>query len=337
MKRILGRIALAGLAVFVLMAAGLSAVVSARWDRTFDVAEPRLVVSADPTAVELGRYLVYGPAHCAYCHTPMSDWPRIDAGEEVPLVGGWALDVPPGTFYTPNLTPDPETGIGRYTDGQLARMLRHNVRADGRAAFPVMEFQDLSDEDVAGLIAFLRAQPPVRNAVPDHALNFVGKALMAFVMRPSGPTGPPRPHSPADGPTIERGEYLANAVANCAGCHSPRNLLDGSYTGPRFSGGGGMPHDDDPSILLFPPNLTPDPRTGRMAGWSEEQFLARFRAGRVVDGSHMPWPLYGRMSDDDLRAIYRYLGSLEGVENDTGPVIQRKGGGAKVAGGHAGT
>src|SRR6185369_13982449 len=97
--------------------------------------------------------------------------------------------IPPGTFYTPNLTPDPKTGIGRRTDEQLVGMIRHSVRADGRAAVPFMEYNGLSDEDVVALISYLRSQPPVRNAVPAHQLNLMGKAVMAFMIRP--PTGLP--------------------------------------------------------------------------------------------------------------------------------------------------
>jgi mono/diheme cytochrome c family protein len=289
------------------------------------VAEPAVVVAPTPEAIERGQYLAFGPAHCAYCHAPLEQWTAIDAGEVVPLVGGWAFAIPPGTFYTANLTPDVETGIGRYTDAQLARMLRHNVRPDGRAALPVMEFQNLSDEDVAAVIAFLRSQPPVRNAIPEHELTLMGKAIMAFLIKPNGPEGTPPARSPAEAPTVERGEYLANSVAGCAGCHSPRNMMDGSYTGPRLSGGGPMPLDHDPSTLLVPPNLTPHEGTGWITSWTEDQFLARFRAGRLIEGSHMPWPLYGRMSDDDLRALYRYLRTLDGAENATGPLVQRAG------------
>ena len=81
-----------------------------------------------------GRYLAMGPAHCAYCHSMPGSWDAIDAGQEVPLAGGNSFRLPVGTFYTPNLTPDAETGIGRFTDGQLARMIRHGVTPDGRAA-----------------------------------------------------------------------------------------------------------------------------------------------------------------------------------------------------------
>jgi mono/diheme cytochrome c family protein len=294
----------------------------ARWDRTFDVAEPALRASADPALIERGRYLAYGPAHCAMCHTTQDQWPRLEAGETVPMTGGSPTRLPFGTIHTPNLTPDAETGIGRWTDGQLARMLRYGVRPDGRAAVPFMETQDLSDEDIVALLSFLRSQQPVHNAVPPHELNALGRMVMAYLIRPKGPSAPPPAESPPEEATVARGRYVANTVAGCVGCHTDRSMLDGSFTGPRFAGGLKMPMDDDPTRMFVTPNLTPDSATGHIYQWTEERFSARFRAGRVHAGSHMPWAPYARMSDTDLRAIYRYLRSLDPVRNETGPLIQ---------------
>jgi mono/diheme cytochrome c family protein len=321
-KRIVVRSLLAVLGALVMMAAGLAATAHARWDRTFDGPEPDLRSTTDPEMIERGRYLVYGPAHCSYCHTPPASWPRLDAGEELPLVGGYELHLPLGVLRSPNITPDPETGIGRYSDGQIARMLRHGIRPNGRVAFPIMEFQNLSDDDVVAVLSYLRSMEPVRNEVPDHDWNLVGKGLLAFAMRPAGPAAPPPATSP-DGISIERGSYLANSVANCAACHSPRNMMDGSYTGPRFSGGV-MEVDGRADMIFAVPNLTPDPRTGHIADWTEDRFVARFRAGPAYEGSHMPWNAYARMSDDDLRSIYRFLNSLDPVENATGAILQPK-------------
>ena len=95
--------------------------------------------------------------------------------------------------------------------------------------------------------------------------------------------------------------------------------------GPRLSGGTPTPLDGDATLLVTPQNLTPDPKTGHLTNWTEEQFVARFRQGKTVEGSHMPWGPFGRMSDDDLRAIYRYLMSLDPVERDTGPILRKNG------------
>lgn len=300
----------------------LGATVQARWDRTFDAPEAALQASTDPDVIAQGRYLAYGPAHCALCHSRQELWPAIEAGEEPAIAGGGVFVLPFGTFHSPNLTPDAETGIGRYTDAQLVRMLRHGIRPDGRVALPFMEFQNLSDADVVAIISFLRSQEPVHNRVPDHEVNAVGRAIYAFLLRPRGPEGTPPSAAPLEEATIERGDYLVNNVANCAGCHSQRNEMDGSYSGPRLAGGYWMPMDDDASRAYVTPNLTPDPETGAIHGWSEERFVERFRAGRVFASSHMPWGSFSKMSDTDLRAIYRYLNSVEPVHHVTGPSIQ---------------
>jgi mono/diheme cytochrome c family protein len=301
---------------------GLGAIGQARWDRTFDVPEPELRASADAELIARGRYLAYGPAHCASCHTLQDAWPAIEAGEEPPMSGGNEFKLPFGTFRAPNITPDSLTGIGRLTDGQLARMLRSGVRHDGRAALPFMEFQNLSDEDVVAILSFLRSQAPVDNAVPPHQLNGLGKVVFSFLIAPKGPASGPPARPPAEAPTVERGEYLANAVANCAGCHSQRSHLDGSYTGARLAGGAVMPVEGNPDMVFVTPNLTPDPATGHIFGWSEERFIARFRAGTLHEGTHMPWGPYARMSDTDLRALYVYLNSVDPVTNATGPLLR---------------
>lgn len=316
-KILIGTITAPCLAILALLVA-----VQVRWDRTFEAPLPAIAASTDSSVIERGRYLVYGPAHCAYCHNSADKWAALEAGEEISLAGGYTFELPFGSIHTPNLTPDPETGIGRRTDGELARMLRHGVRADGRAAVPFMSFANLSDEDLTAVISFLRSQEPVRSEVPGHELNVIGKGLMSFVIAPTGPSGTPPASSPPEAPTVERGRYLANSVANCTGCHTNRSPLDGSAIGPEFAGGSVMPDETDPAKVFVTPNLTPDPKTGRITSWTEDQFVARFRAGRVYEGSHMPWAAFARMSDADLRAIYRYLRSLPPVENETGPSRQ---------------
>ncbi|HYH09147.1 MAG TPA: c-type cytochrome [Thermoanaerobaculia bacterium] len=148
--------------------------------------------------------------------------------------------------------------------------------------------------------------------------------MMAFVIKPIGPKFTPPKTTPVQAATVERGAYLANNVAACATCHTKRSLLDGSYVAAKFSGGFAMPMDDDPNMLLVTPNLTPDPKTGRIASWPEEQFVGRFKAGVGIKGTHMPWKQFSTMSEDDLRAIYRYLRTLEPVVHDPGPSLQKR-------------
>jgi mono/diheme cytochrome c family protein len=311
----------AGAVLAVVIVVGVT-LVELRWKRTFDVPLPDLRASTDTEVIARGRYLVYGPAHCAYCHNTAETGAALDRGEQPPLSGGMVFKLPVGTFRTPNLTPDSATGIGAMSDGHIARMVRYGVRRDGRAGLPFMNFHDLSDADLVAVVSYLRSQPAVSHAVLPHEPNFIGKAMMAFVIKPISPRAPPPPESPA-GVTVERGAYLVSAVAECADCHTERSLMSGAFTGPRLAGGVAM-ESDSAGIEFVPPNLTPEPRTGRIAAWSEDQFVARFRQGRVIPGSPMPWNAFARMSDDDLRAIYRYLRTVTPVEHDPGPSLRHK-------------
>lgn len=320
MKRILAYIAVA-------LAAALAALVlyvELRWDRTFEAPLPEIHASSDSAVIEHGRYLVYNAAPCSTCHTPPEQQARLRAGEQPPLAGGTRFELPFGTIYFPNLTPDPETGIGRLSDAQLARALRHGVRRDGRPLL-AMEFQNLADDDLIAIISYLRSQPPVHNPVPDHEFNLLGRAISAFLIAPKGPVAPPPATAPR-GATVERGEYLARYVSECYTCHTNSDVVSGKLLGAPFSGGREIDDDEHPDRVFLTPNLTPDPKTGRIASWTEDQFVARFRAGRVYPGSHMPWEGFGGMTEDDLRAIYRYLRTLPPVENETprGPTARAR-------------
>jgi mono/diheme cytochrome c family protein len=121
-----------------------------------------------------------------------------------------------------------------WRDAEVARILRFGVRADGRAAFPLMEFQ-LSVEDLTSIVSYLRAQRATAHAVPEHHLTRFGKALMAFAIAPVHPAAAAPVKSPT-GATVERGAYLANNVSSCVSCHTNRGP-DGALVGPPFGGG----------------------------------------------------------------------------------------------------
>jgi mono/diheme cytochrome c family protein len=175
------------------------------WARRHDAPEPQLHATTDPDVVARGRYLVYGPAACAYCHRPKTDWPALARGEVPPLSGGHEFPLPFGAIFSSNLTADRDTGIGAASDGTIARVLRYGVRRDGRAAVPIMEFQNLSDEDLVAVLSFLRTQPSVHQQPPPHRLTFFGRLLLGVLMTPQGPTKPP-PHASPSGATVERGD-----------------------------------------------------------------------------------------------------------------------------------
>ena len=94
--------------------------------------------------------------------------------------------MPVGTSRAPNITPDVETGIGRYRDEELARVLRHGVHPSGRAMLPFMPFADLADSDLVAVISYLRSRPAIRHAGPAHDINLLGRFAKAFLVEPHG-------------------------------------------------------------------------------------------------------------------------------------------------------
>lgn len=327
LKRVLFRVG----AVVAVSAVALVVWVLLTWDKVYDeVPMPSLQASTDPAVIERGKYLVRGPAHCSICHMgSLAEVLRSDAGEELPLRGGLAFPIGPiAVYYTANLTQDRATGIARYTDGQLFRMLRHNVKPDGRASLaPLMPFANMADDDLVAIVSYLRVGEAVRNEVPAAQWKPMGKAIAALLrpaaIQPVVGHSPPAA-APAAAATIEQGQYLAHNVANCMACHSPLDPATGELTGPAFSGNAaGERSMIDPAVMLRAPNLTPHP-TGALARFADEEaWVGRFRVGRVVRESIMPWGPYTRMTDDDLRAIYRYLHSLDPVAGDVGLTVER--------------
>lgn len=309
--------------LFAILAAAGLALLEVRWKRRFDAPYPAIAGSRDPVVIARGEYLVYGAAACAYCHVPRSEWRRLAQGERLALTGHHLFRLPFGDIYSSNLTPDAETGIGRRSDAELARILRFGVRADGRAAFPLMSFQ-LSDEDLISVVSYLRAQPAMAHAVPEHELSRFGKALMAFAVTPAHPATAAPVKSPS-GATVERGAYLANNVSSCVSCHTNRGR-DGALVGPPFGGGQRMDVADDATKVFVAPNLTPDPETSPVGAWSENAFLQRLRMGELIAGTPMPWGAFAQLTDEDVRALYRYLRSLPPTPNRTGPPVQPKSG-----------
>lgn len=292
----------------------LTVTVALLQNRKYDAPFPEIKASTDSAVIARGKYLALGPAHCADCHASPDSKVLVEKGIEVPLSGGYKFDLPIGITYVKNITSDKETGIGNYTDAQIARILRYGVRRDGTATLPFMPFHNTSDEDLAAIISFLRTQKPVKNKVPEHTTNILGSIVKAFLLKPVGPSGPV-PKSIKKDTTAAYGKYITMSVANCYGCHTPRDPMTGAFTGEPFSGGLQMESSVDPDKYYFiTPNLTPD-STGRLFGWSQEMFIKRFRQGKIYPGTHMPWGPFSRMSDDELKAIYNYLKTLKPVKN----------------------
>lgn len=288
--------------------------VALRQDMKYEAPYPNVKATTDSAMIARGKYLAYGPAHCASCHGRPGSDDLIEKGVEVPLSGGNKFALPIGDVYSRNITPDVETGIGALTDAEIARELRYGIRKDGTAIIPFMPFHNVSDEDLSAIISFLRSQRPVKNKVPDQTTTLLGRVVKAFLLKPTGPSGPV-PKAVTRDTSAAYGKYLAQSVANCYGCHTNRDPMTGAFIGEDFAGGMTMESSVEPEKYYFvTPNLTPD-SSGRIFGWSQEMFVKRFRMGKLLPGTHMPWGPFSRMSDDELKAIYNYLQTIKPVRN----------------------
>lgn len=308
---------LVGLVVVVaLVFAGAAIFVASRQNLKFDAPYPRVNTAPDSANLARGRYVVRVLAPCGVCHGDPKQYEAFMAGVDVPLSGGLEFPIPPGEFYPRNITPDGETGIGAFPDSMVARALRYGVGHDGRALLPFMEMQGLSDEDLGAVVAYIKHQPPVRNVVPPHRFNLLGKIVKATVLaNPVGPSSPPPAMSPR-GATVENGRYLVESVVKCGSCHTRRDYKTGELVGQPFAGTTGFVDDHAPGRNWSPPNITSG---GRLGLWNEDQFVTRIRAGRAIPGSPMPWQSFQHMDDDDLRAIYRYMMTVPKSTQDVGP------------------
>ncbi|AOP34161.1 hypothetical protein A0128_10070 [Leptospira tipperaryensis] len=282
-----------------------------RQNLKYEAPYPDVKSSSDPAIIAKGERLAFGAAHCTDCHTANSAHSEKDS--ERSLAGGKKFELPVGNFYAPNITPDPETGIGKFSDAEIARSLRYGIRPDGTVLLDFMPFHNTSDEDLSAILSFVRNLKPVNNKIPEHELNVIGKILKAFVVKPVGPKGEVL-KSIERAETVAYGEYLANNVANCNGCHTKRNLI-GEFIGEPFAGGAPMEDPDPTKEALTPPNLTPHAE-GRIKKWTEKQFLARFRQGKFISHSHMPWEAYSNMDELELKAIFKFLKSLKPTKNE---------------------
>ena len=306
-------VAVGGLLAVVVIA--FAAYIASRQHLTFNATPyPDVKASTDSAIVARGHYIVRDAAPCAACHSDPKQHEAYMKGDDVPLAGGMEIAIPPGQFYPRNITPDSATGLGAVSDGAMARAL-----------LPFMEMQGLADDDLEAVVSYLRTMAPVHNEVPPQHYNLLGKIVKATVLaNPVGPKSPPPPVAPT-GLSVERGRYLAEYVSLCWACHTERDQKTGDLIGPRFGGARVFDDDFDKTRHWAPPNITSDKETGKLGMMTEDQFVARFRQGRIIPNSPMPWQAFSRMSEDDLRSIYRYLTSLPPVHNDVGPpMVQAK-------------
>ncbi|HZG25096.1 MAG TPA: cytochrome c [Chitinophagaceae bacterium] len=293
-----------GLTLLGLIAA-IGTITAFRQNVRYEAPYPEISACTDSAVIARGRHLVISSAHCINCHSTQNPDSILKLGKDPALTGGVVFNLPLGKIYSRNITPDPETGIGKMSDPEIARALRYGVHADGTVVFDFMAFHNTSDEDLTAIISYLRAQKPVKNKVPEHDLNIAGNLVKAFMVKPVGPDGPV-PETVKPDTTAAYGKYLALNVAECSGCHTKRDMT-GKFVGDPFAGGGPI---NENGHMQLPPNLTPD-SSSRIFGWTQEDFIKRFRMGKVIPYSVMPWNSYQRMTDDELKAIYAYLKTVK--------------------------
>ncbi|HLT82568.1 MAG TPA: hypothetical protein VKZ86_16185 [Cyclobacteriaceae bacterium] len=270
--------------------------------------------------IERGRYLANAVNVCMDCHSTR-DWSRF-SGPITPGtlgMGGDRFDQTvgmPGVFYARNITP---AGIGRYTDGELFRVITSGVTKEGHAIFPLMPYPyygKMDPEDVYSIIAYLRTLPPIENAVPESKADFPMNFIINTIPQPAEFTKKPDPSD-----LIAYGKYVTNA-GGCVECHTQVDkgrIIEGR----EFAGGREFQFPD--GSVVRSSNITPDAGSG-IGSWTRENFIARFKQyadstyleQTVAPGefnSIMPWTMYAQMTEQDLSAIYAYLKTVPAIEN----------------------
>ncbi|MGH6895509.1 MAG: c-type cytochrome [Geminicoccaceae bacterium] len=269
-----------------------------------------------PDAVQRGGYVFHAGA-CDSCHT---DHPNHGAF----LAGGRRMATPFGTFLVPNITPDPETGLGDWSAEDFRRAMIEGRAPDGSHYYPVFPYRwytGMSDEDVADLWSYLQTVPPVRNPVPPHEIPFplnfrpllLGWKLLNF---DQGETV----SDPEQSEAWNRGAYLVNHLGHCGACHTPKLLGGVVYRSDKFLAG---------SVAIpgpyFAPNITPHDVVG-IGAWSTEDVVRAMKRAINPEGLPIRGPMAeyvasgsSHLSQDDLEAVAVYLLSLP---VDQGPVSE---------------
>ncbi len=250
------------------------------------------------------------------CHT---NFPG--EGDEAPsLAGGRALETPFGVFYSTNITPDDETGIGRWSEADFVRAMREGLSPDGEHYFPVFpypSFSGLTDGDLADMKVYLDSLPAVRraNREPDAPFPFswrgsvTGWKLVNFTPKTLEP-------DPSRSEGWNRGRYLVEAAAHCGECHTPRTLTGGLDASMELAGSREGPEGE------LAPNITPHDDTG-IGSWSRADLVWYLEMGLKPDGDDTQGLMaeviqhgYANLPREDLEAIAGYLGTLPPIENE---------------------
>jgi mono/diheme cytochrome c family protein len=257
-------------------------------------------LAQDAALLERGRYLVEVTAACGNCHTPMGPNGPMPGRH---LAGGTVFDEAPFRAVAPNITPDRATGIGRWSDAELARAIREGIRPDGTLIGPPMPiglYRGLADRDLAAMVAYLRTVPAVANATEQS----VYRITLPPAYGPPVAAVPPPEDTPA-----ARGAYLAGPVAHCIECHTPMTA-EGRSDFTR-TGAGGMEFRG-PWGISVARNITP--HDNGIGGWTDAEIIRAVTDGVSRDGRPLAPPMafwaYRGMSERDRADLVAYLRAL---------------------------
>ena len=263
---------------------------NARLNKTYDFPPSNLTIPTDAASIARGKHRV--ETLCVGCH-----------GDDLSGINNWFNAGPIGTIDSANLTSG-DGGVGREftSDEDYVRAIRHGIDPEGKPTlmFAVPATSHLSDDDLAAIIAYLKTIPPVDHKTNGHQLSPLGKIMLAAGKLGNLPvevvSHQAHVTAPLEGVTVDYGGYLVVTNA-CSDCHGPE-LAGGEYP--------------DPSVKLITPNLTPG---GDLSAWTEDQFVNTIKTGVTPHGHNldpelMPWNIYGKMTDDELKAVWMYLQSL---------------------------
>lgn len=266
-----------------------------------------------------GSYLVNGIAACGNCHTEHGA--DLKPKADLFLAGGKKFELPFGVALSKNLTPDPDTGIGTWSEAQIVRAIREGVTREGTTLGPPMPvpfFNKVSDDDAAAIAAYLKTLKPIRHEVTESKYRIELKPLPPA----SGRTAPPKSDK------VAYGAYLAN-MAHCVECHSTPGPNGPDYE--HHLGAGGFPFAPAPDGFRAPTpsakvvrsrNITSDPETG-IGAWTDEEIKRALTQGINKSGKHlvppMPYPYFKNLTADDLDAVVAWVRTLPPIKNEVPP------------------
>ena len=258
--------------------------------------------------IRKGEYLFAIAGGCA-CHT---------APKGTPHAGGRAFPVPLGKVYSTNITPEQDTGIGRWSDAEVHRSMVKGIRPSGERILPVMPYEaysGMAEDDLGALIAYLRTLKPVRRETlrMESRLPFIRAVFIPLWLKLFGRFSNPPAQAPQNG--IQRGRYLVEHVALCGDCHTPRNAIGVPNRALYLAGNKNGPFDEEV------PNITPDKETG-IGEWRREEIADLLLTGMKPDLDNVQGLMaevieagYKKMRKEDALAIADYLKSIPPIVN----------------------